>query len=160
MRQIPREILIVVFDASKEAHREAFAALNRVWLERHFAVEPHDLEQLYDAETHILNGGGRIFLASAGETIVGTVALIASGTGSFEMAKMSVADSHKGQGIGRRLCDAALAWARSTGASYVWLESNRRLTPALGLYESVGFREVPLSPSPYARADIKMELRF
>ena len=155
------EIRILTFDAKEANHREAFAALNRVWLERYFAVEPHDLEQLYDPETHVLNGGGRIFLAAT-ETneIIGTLALIAAGPDEFEMAKMAVSDDFQGRGVGRRLCVAAFEWARSVAAIRVWLESNRILTPALHLYESVGFREIPLAPSPYARADIKMELRF
>jgi GNAT superfamily N-acetyltransferase len=154
-----KDIQILVFDSGNGAHRTAFSALNRAWLERYFAVEAHDLEQLDDPQEFILKNGGRIFLAAeeSGE-IIGTVALIATAPGEFEMAKMSVSEHRQGYGVGRRLCHEAIHWARSVGAKRIWLESNRRLKPALALYESVGFWEIPLSPSPYARADIKMEL--
>jgi ribosomal protein S18 acetylase RimI-like enzyme len=139
-------------------YREAFAALNRAWVERHFTVEPHDIEMLYEPEKYILNDGGVILLAvtAAGE-VVGTVALIACVDGSFEMAKMTVAEEFRGHGLGRQLGEAAIAVAQQRGASKIWLESNRSLAPALTLYRNLGFVEVPLLPSPYARADIRME---
>jgi len=40
----------------------------------------------------------------------------------------------------------------------VWLESNRILTTALNLYIRLGFVEVPITSTPYARADIRMEI--
>jgi putative acetyltransferase len=80
-----------------------------------------------------------------------------SATG-FELAKMAVSPTMQGQGIGKMLCMTALNYARQLGVKTVWLESNRVLTPALTLYEQVGFREVPRVETPYARADIRMEI--
>ncbi|HLL97323.1 MAG TPA: GNAT family N-acetyltransferase, partial [Spirosoma sp.] len=76
----------------------------------------------------------------------------------FELAKMAVSPTMQGQGIGKMLCMTALNYARQLGVKTVWLESNRVLTPALTLYEQVGFREVPRVETPYARADIRMEI--
>ncbi len=45
------------------------------------------------------------------------------------------------------------------GMSRVYLETNSALAPALKLYRDVGFQ--PLrepQPSPYARADVQLEL--
>lgn len=142
-------------------HGKAFADLNLTWIERYFVVEPHDREQLHDPQTHILAAGGAIFIAlSAAGEVVATCALVADATdpGMYELAKMAVADDFQGQGIGRRIGEAAISWARARGASRIWLESNRRLAPALGLYRRLGFMEVPHIPSPYARSDIRMEL--
>jgi ribosomal protein S18 acetylase RimI-like enzyme len=47
------------------------------------------------------------------------------------------------------------------GARRFYLETNHALTPAIRLYESVGFKHIDPSrivPSPYERADVYMEL--
>lgn len=137
-----------------------FKRLNVAWISELFQVEAHDLEQLDHPEDHILPNGGQILLAqSAGET-VGTAALIATGDDTYELAKMSVTPGFQGHGIGKQLALAALDYARQAGARMVWLESNRKAETALALYRRVGFVEVPLRPSLYARADVCMELTF
>lgn len=121
---------VLWFDVTNPAHRAAFVARNRAWLERYFEIEPHDLEQLNDPETHVLNGGGRIFLAAddAG-AIIGTLALIATAPGEFEMTKRAVAEHQQGRGVGRKLCVAALEWARSVGANLAGIQSPPDVRP-------------------------------
>lgn len=140
------------------AHRLVFRDLNRAWIERYFTLESHDLEMLNDPEGYILAGGGRILMADLDGQIVGTVALIREAPDRYELAKMAVADAAQGRGVGRALGEAAVAQARALGARRLVLESNRRLAPALALYRSLGFAEVPLADTPYARADIRMEM--
>ena len=135
-----------------------FKRLNVAWISQMFTLETHDLEQLDNPETHILPNNGAIFLAKFGDEIVGTVAMICTDKGTFELAKMSVSPAVQGRGAGKLLALAALDYARQQKAHLVWLESNRKAETALRLYERVGFREVPLIPSPYARADIRMEI--
>ncbi len=135
-----------------------FERLNIAWISELFAVEPHDVEQLNDPETHILPNNGAIFLAKQNDEIVGTVAMVNTGGGTFELAKMSVTPAVQGRGAGQLLALAAIDYARQQNAALIWLESNRKAAAALRLYERVGFREVPLIPSPYARADIRMEM--
>lgn len=141
------------------AHRLAFRDLNRVWIERYFTLEPHDSEMLDDPEGYILAGGGHILMAELDGEIVGTVALIKEAPDRYELAKMAVTDAAQGRGVGRALGEAAIATARESGGRCLVLESNRRLAPALGLYRSLGFVEVPVpKDTPYARADIRMEM--
>lgn len=142
-----------------------FKRLNLEWISRYFAVEAHDVEQLDHPEIHVLPRNGQIFLAQSGEQIVGCVAMVNTGSpeqgnSEFELAKMAVSPTMQGKGIGKKLCLAAIDYARQLGVRTVWLESNRMLTPALTMYASVGFREVPSVPTPYARADIRMEMRL
>ena len=137
-----------------------FKRLNVAWISVLFTVEPHDLEQLDDPETHILPNDGAIFLARLHSEIVGTVAMIATGNGEFELAKMSVTSAVQGRGTGEQLALAAIGYARSQNAHTVWLESNRKAEAALRLYKRVGFVEVPLRPSPYTRATVCMELKL
>lgn len=135
-----------------------FRRINVEWISDMFTLEPHDLEQLDHPDEHILPNGGAILLARQGNVIVGTVALIGTGEGEYELAKMGIAKEARGLGIGRLLCQAAVAYARQQGMQRVWLESNKKAAVAVGLYERLGFRHIPLRDSPYARANVHMEL--
>lgn len=150
--------MITVVEHSPERTAD-FKRLNLEWIERWFAVEQADLEVLDDPDGHVLAGGGRIFYAvddATGEA-VGCVALKAEGDGVYELSKMAVAPDRRGAGIGRVLIDAVLDAFRDSGGTLLYLESNRRLEPALALYERSGFvHRDPPHPSPYSRADVYM----
>ena len=131
--------------------------LNLAWIEKYFVAEPHDEEVLNEPEKFIIEPGGFILFAKLGETIVGTCALIKTGDHEFELAKMAVAEEMRGKQVGKILGVAALNKCRAAGAKRVWLESNRKLVVAIALYHKLGFTEIPITNTPYARADIKME---
>ena len=137
-------------------HAADFKRLNLEWLEKYFRVEPID-EQVLSKPLEILRKGGAIFLARHHGAIVGTCSLLEAGDGRFELSKMAVTASHQGLGIGRRLIQAVIAEYLSRGARELFLETNSRLTPAIALYESVGFVHSPRpGPSHYERGDVYM----
>ena len=148
-----------VIDYSPE-HRDAFYQLNKHWIERYFTMESSDHASLGDPENYILKKGGHVLLVQNPDgDICGTVALIAMDDDCYELAKMAVADSEQGKGLGALLGEAAIQKARDTGAKKLYLESNRKLAPAISLYRKLGFKEVDKpTPSPYARCDIQMLL--
>ena len=79
----------------------------------------------------------------------------------MSLSKMAVAPGLRGQGIGRRLLEHAIAEARTMGAASLFLGSSTKLPAAVRLYESVGFRHVPREQLPqlaYVRADIFMHM--
>jgi putative acetyltransferase len=142
-------------------HAAAFKALNVAWISQFFALEPKDLEVLDDPFGKVVAPGGHILMALEEGEPIGCVALLPMPGGGFEVAKMAVIEAHKGRGIGRDLMAACIERARSAGAKRLYLETNSGLAPALGLYRSFGFRQIePAEPSPYARADVAMELVF
>ncbi len=139
----------------------AFRTLNEEWIVRYFAVEPKDRLSLADPWRFILDPGGKIFLAEEDSQPIGCCALLARAPGEFEVAKMAVTESFKGKGIGRQLLEKSISAARAAGAHRLYIETNRKLKPAVRLYESVGFRHLPperIVPSPYARADVYLEV--
>ena len=73
---------------------------------------------------------------------------------------MTVAQSQRGLGVGRRLLRFAIDVARNMGAMRLYLESNTRAEAAIHLYEQLGFRHLPAAQhrSKYARANVFMEL--
>lgn len=136
-----------------------FDRLNRAWLEKYFTVEPLDEVYLSDPEGHILEPGGEIFFAVEAGRVIGTCAAIPQPDGGFELAKLAVTPHAQGRGLGRTLALAVIAFARARGAERIVLTSNSTLSPALRLYESLGFRYQPLPATrPYIDADIYMEL--
>ena len=154
----PAHTLIRAFRPGDEL---AFRQLNEAWITRFFALEAKDEAILGDPQKYILWPGGQILFAQSGDDPVGCCALIRLAPDAFEIAKMAVAESAQGQGIGRLLMQAAIDLARHLGARRLYLETNSKLAPALGLYARFGFRVIPedaLPPSPYVRADVRMEL--
>ncbi|HLI76065.1 MAG TPA: GNAT family N-acetyltransferase, partial [Acidobacteriaceae bacterium] len=109
----------------------------------------------------ILGKGGHIYLASAGHSPVGCVALLPMGDGVFELSKMAVTPAMRGRGIGRRLLQHAIEAARLLGGRALFLGSSTRLPDAIHLYEAVGFRHLAAEEIPdlaYSRADVFMRL--
>ncbi|HEY1242012.1 MAG TPA: GNAT family N-acetyltransferase, partial [Bryobacteraceae bacterium] len=116
---------------------------------------------LDDPVGQILEPGGHIYIALDADEPIGCCALIPMEHSVLELAKMAVAEHYRGHGIGRRLLGYVIMQAKAHGATRLYLETNSRLTNAIHLYESVGFRHVPperVTPSPYARADVYMEM--
>jgi putative acetyltransferase len=139
---------------------EAFRVLNEEWITRHFELEKKDRETLRYPEK-ILDGGGQIVMAYLDDEAVGCCALIRIGADSFEVAKMAVTLRHQGRGFGRAVLAATIEEARKLSAKRLYLETNSSLIPAITLYRSLGFRDIPpgrVTPSPYARADVFMEM--
>jgi putative acetyltransferase len=154
----PSPIRIRHFQPGDEA---SFKRLNEEWIVQHFVLEDKDRAVLGDPVKYILNPGGRILFACAGEETVGCCALVPDGEGVYEVAKMAVTETHRGRGIGRNILEAVIAQSRALGALRLHLETNSKLPSATYLYEAMGFQHVPeerLEPSLYARADVFMEL--
>jgi DNA-binding MarR family transcriptional regulator/GNAT superfamily N-acetyltransferase len=151
-------VAIVTYSRKWKNH---FRALNEEWLTEYFSVEEDDMEILQHPEKYVRKRGGEIFFALEKGGPVGTVAMIPAGEGCFELAKMAVTKTHRGQGIGQKLTDTALGWARNKKAAGVILYTSPRLKSAVSLYEKVGFVEVPITSTEshkYQRCTIKMAL--
>lgn len=152
----PESIVILTY---KDFHAAAFNRLNRAWLEDHALLEDGDRKQLEQPRESILAKGGEIFIAVMGEEVVGSCAVITHDAGVVELAKLAVDARVQGHGLGRRLTEIAVAWAKGHGAQKVILLSSTKLQAALRLYERLGFQYRPLPADPgYQTADIYMEL--
>jgi GNAT superfamily N-acetyltransferase len=142
----------------EDKYEEDFRKLNLEWLDHYGLTESHDLMVLNNPKATILDGGGYIFLAILVDAVVGSAALMNEGNGKYELAKMTVAETQRGKGIGRLLIEKCLDTARQIGAKQISLFSNHQLLSALHLYESYGFRHIEVKDAPYSTADVKMEL--
>jgi putative acetyltransferase len=147
----------------RDAFREHFARLNLQWIEQYFRVEEADRVAFADPHGAYLAGGGEVFFALHGGQVLGTCALRKESDETYELCKMAVAPEAQGLGLGDALMSAVIRFARERGARRVYLVSNTKLEPTLGLYRKHGFettrmgREVS-QEAGYERADIEMVL--
>lgn len=137
--------------------KEPIKTLNKEWLQKYFRVEEKDEIVLSNPKEEIIDKGGLIFYAKYNDEILGTVSLLKIDTVTFELSKMAVSDKAQGLGIGNKLLAHCMTVAKENKIQKLFLYSNRKLLPAIHLYEKFGFVEVPLENVSYERADIKME---
>ena len=148
-------ISVIAFEPK---YADDFKQLNLEWLDKFGLTEAADLLMLNNPQKEIIDTGGCIFLAKAGENIVGSAALIKETVGRYELAKMAVAEAFRGKGISKLLIEACLERARKAGAERIYLSSNSQLTTALNLYQKYGFKYITVKDSHYTTADVMMEL--
>ncbi|HLR84908.1 MAG TPA: GNAT family N-acetyltransferase [Nocardioidaceae bacterium] len=93
-----------------------------------------------DAARAVLEGPPTVGFVRIGEPLaaIGRIAVTGEWAG---MSCVEVADSHRRQGLGRRVVDASLHWARHRGADKAYLQATRTNAPALALYSRYGFAD-------------------
>jgi GNAT superfamily N-acetyltransferase len=82
-------------------------------------------------------------------TVVGMVSaqlVVSTAEGAYSawVEDMVLAPEYRAKGIGRRLLDAALEWARSRGATRAQLLVDLDNAPALGYYDHLGWESTRL----------------
>jgi len=76
-----------------------------------------------------------------------------------ELKRMYVLRDFRRLGLGQKLLDIAIDFARSVGYSRIVLDSSKALHPARALYLKNGFADIPRYNDNY-RADVFMERRL
>jgi len=140
-------------------YSEQFFILNKAWIEESWHLEDSDKKDLLNPDK-IVDNGGQIFFALQDHKAIGTVAMIRSSDGRFELAKMTVQENFRGKGIANMLMDECLKFAKENKAKEIFLISNDSLIIARNLYDKYGFKEVQLDSQKYDRGNVKMNLKI
>jgi ribosomal protein S18 acetylase RimI-like enzyme len=95
---------------------------------------------------------GVFLIAQIAEKPVGCGALRTFAPGIGEIKRMWVSPEFRRQGVGRKLLESLQRAACERGFRAVRLDTHSSLTPALELYRTCGYREIPrFNDNPYAR---------
>lgn len=137
--------------------REEYAAILREYLgpeiERleDISGQEIDLETLVAATVDNIDAylppRGRLWLVrDEMHRLLATICVKMVRPDTAEIKRLYVRPEGRGQGLGRRLTLMALDAARELGAGRVVLDTGQWLTPAIALYRSLGFEEIPRYP--------------
>ena len=144
----------------QERYKQNLYDLTVEWLEKYLYLEEEDRLFLNDPEGTVIEKGGFIFFAKAGDELLGTVSLIRKSEKVFELAKLAVTEKAKGKGIGSILMDKFVETAKEQGIETIVLYTNHILIPAIKLYEKYGFQKMPAKENKYLEGDVYMELNL
>lgn len=157
MSDIKKDIRIVPFE---NKYKDYFKRFNEAWITKYFELEDIDRKLFSDPYTYIIKPGGEIFTALVDGEPGGVCALAISNNPAYdyELEKLAVTPTMQGLGLGRRLVDAVINEARKRGGRTLYIETNTKLPPAIHLYETSGFRKIPLKETVFKRVDVEYVL--
>jgi GNAT superfamily N-acetyltransferase len=87
--------------------------------------------------------GGMIVAAGDDEVPIGCVALRAIDDATAEMKRLYLSGAARGQGLGRALVEAVVDLARDLGYRAIRLDTLPTQRAAQGIYDSIGFVDIP-----------------
>ena len=142
----------------------AFRDINAEWIEDMFELESKDIRILENPQAEIIDKGGFIFFVSEPKLgVIGTVALIKTGEGEYELSKMGVLKKARGLYAGEFLLRAVLAQAEILGVKNLYLLTNKKCEAAIHLYEKSGFEHdrdiMKRFGREYSRCNVAMRYR-
>ena len=118
-----------------------------------------DRKILENPKSYVIDRGGQIFFAINDGKAIGTAAMVLVEERIFELSKMAVDPKYQGLGIGRRIIDECIKFAKNHKAQEIFLITNDKLLPALELYRSSGFElDENYDDNRYERGNTKMKL--
>ena len=116
-------------------------------------VDPTLDPDLNDIAASYIAKGHSFVVAEIESQIVAAGALIDQGDGRGRLARVSVAEEHRRQGIGQAMVNYLLTLAREKGYRQMLVETNHDWTAAITLYQRCGFQ-------PYDRDDVSVHMQL
>jgi N-acetylglutamate synthase-like GNAT family acetyltransferase len=140
---------------------QVFHDINAQWIEAMFAMEATDRKVLQNPRKTIIDRDGIILFVEGKDVgIVGTVALMKTSEGVYELTKMGVLESARGLKAGEFLLAACIDRARSMDMTCLYLLTSHICEAAIHLYEKAGFRHdadiMERYGKSYERCDVAM----
>ncbi len=104
--------------------------------------EGYVCKTLYEFLTAYDPAKDRIWFAESGGQMVGAIAVVGHSDGVAQLRWFLLRPDFRGLGLGRRLMDGALRFAKECGYRKIFLITTDIQTTAIRMYEKAGFRKV------------------
>jgi GNAT superfamily N-acetyltransferase len=148
--------VVIYSDKQKE---KIIDFIQRIWQELGKTWEPGTWDKdLFDIPTIYQKSGGNFWLILDAENhILGTVALRPFNKTEVELKRFYLDPNCRGQGIGSKLLERAIAFAQRQNFKNIKLDTSRKSVRALHVFNKFGFREI----HPYLKnvpSDMFMQL--
>lgn len=138
-------------------YKNSFIQFNTDWIVDNFGyLEEEDLETFSRIEEELENGA-MIYFAVENDVPLATCMAKPIDEETWEICKLASNKHTEHKGCGSAVFEAAMQWAIEHGAKRLFLLSNRKLKPAIHIYEKYGFQEIKLDDYEYARGDIAFQ---
>ena len=96
-------------------------------------------DELHHLPASYTDRGGAFWVARDDGKLLGTCGMFPLSSTMIELRKMYLVPGARGLGIGKRLLDVAIEFARSRRATHVVLDTIHEMTRAIAFYEANGF---------------------
>ena len=105
---------------------------------------------------------GNFWVAKIGDRIIGTIALLDIGNNKGALRKMFVDRNYRGKeyGIGQKLLDNLIDWARSKNITEIYLGTTEKFIRAQRFYENNGFIEIQKQELPKNFPVMDVDVKF
>lgn len=115
------------------------------WLVQDIGIEPQreDLLEVRNPRESYINKGGAAFCATVDGNCIGIIAVKPLNASDYEFCKLVVLDEAQGKGLGELLIKSCIEHVRAVRGKRLYLQSIKVLSPALGLYRKMGFKDAP-----------------
>lgn len=138
-------------------YKDSFIQFNTDWIVDNFGcLEKEDIETFAKIDEELENGA-MIYFAVEDDIPLATCMAKPMSGGTWEICKLASNKYREHKGCGSAVFGAAVQWAIDHDAKRLFILSNRKLKPAIHIYEKYGFREIRLDDYEYARGDIAFE---
>lgn len=109
---------------------------------RHFEATGM-LKDVDEVQAQYFDNRGVFLVALNGEQVIGSGALRMLDNATAELKRMWLLETYHGKGIGYRLINKLIDFARQNGYERICLQTSPEQVRALGFYQKFGFYEIP-----------------
>ena len=118
------------------------------------------LDEMHDIQKNYFENGGLFLVTTKDDEIIGTGAIRKLGSDTCELKRLWLLTEYHGRGLGYRMLQELLSFARAQGYKRIQLETDAvAQSRALEFYKRIGFREMSI-PNAAPDEDIMMEMEL
>jgi hypothetical protein len=115
--------------------------------EQEYSFKPKTEQYFMQAMAEVFGEGGKLWVATNGSEIIGSIAIVKTGEQSAQLRLLAVSPKAQGMGLGSRLMQVAMDFCAAQNYRHIVLWTIDILKPARYLYAKFGFEMTQTKPN-------------